>query len=245
MVFNPYHLKIRTLLFPLLYIFITGCDALKESPKYEFNEGYYTYTAGKQKFKNEYVVIGSDSIKVYDPLSLTGSHIDTVKSVSIVFPMNSKPADFKEYKFRKNSYDINVISIVAKCHPEISGFPMQLSSSFNGAVYVGYRSDMYELSYSTTPLKIDKRETEHHGYSMGVFMGMGTSRIDEYVTLHKLDYEYDGFILQGGGAVIIAINRLNFGLEVGVDYLLDRNKHLWIYHTKPWLGLSVGVNIEK
>lgn len=238
-------MRIRIIPFLLFYIFITGCEALKESPKYEFSEGYYSYTVGQQKFKKVYVVVGNDSIKVYDQASLNSQHIDTIHSVSLVFPHNRKPLNFKEYKFRKNSYDLNVITIAAKCHPGTSGFPMQLTTSFNGALYMGYRFDMYELAYSTTPLKIDKRETEHHGYSFGVFLGPGTSRIDEYVTLNKLDIEYDGFIIQGGGALIVAINRLNFGLALGLDYLADRNKALWIYKTKPWVGISVGLNIEK
>ena len=229
----------------LIYLFCTGCEALKEAPKYEFGDGYYTYKVGKEKFKKFYVVVGADSIKVYNPASLAGDHVDTVKAVSLVFPQSRQPRDFKEYRFRKNSYDINVITIAAKCHPAVSGFPIELYSSFNGAFYLGYRSDMYELTYSRTPLKIEKRETEHHGYSLGAFLGMATSHIDPYVTLGQIDYEYEGFQLQGGGAFIIALNRLNFGLAVGWDYLLDQNKDVWIYQTKPWVGLSVGFNVEK
>jgi len=238
-------LTIQVIFLPLLYIGLTGCEALKESPKYEFGEGYYTYSAGKQKFNKVYVVTAGDSIKVYNPASLTGDHIDTVRSVSLVFPQNRKPLNFKEYKFRKNSYDLNIITIAAKCHPGISGFPMQLYSSFNGAFYMGYRSDVYELSYSATPLKVDRRETEHHGYSVGAFLGMGTSHVDQYVSLGHIDYEYEGFVLQAGGAFLMALNRINFGLAIGWDYLLDQNKIYWIYQTKPWIGLSVGMNIEK
>jgi hypothetical protein len=242
---NSSFLKINKSFLPFLCFLLTGCEALKESPKYEFGEGYYTYKVGSQKFKKVYVVPGIDSIKVYNQSSLASEHIDTVRSVSLVFPQNRKPKNFKEYKFKKNSYDINLVTIVAKCHPSIAGFPIQLYSSFNGAFYMGYRSDVYELSYSSTPLKVDKRETEHHGYSLGVFLGMGTSHVDQYVTSGFIDYEYDGFNLQAGSAFTMALNRLNFGVAVGWDYLLDRNKTAWIYQTKPWIGLSVGLNIEK
>jgi len=56
--------------------------------------------------------------------------------------------------------------------------------------------------------------------------------------------EYDGFLLMNGVAGLVAVNKLTFGLGLGIDHLLDKNKKYWIYNHKPWLGLTVGLNLN-
>ncbi|MEJ7681528.1 MAG: hypothetical protein WKG06_27495 [Segetibacter sp.] len=50
--------------------------------------------------------------------------------------------------------------------------------------------------------------------------------------------------IPNGLAAIVGINNLSVGFLLGTDYLLDKNKRFWIYQGKPWLGLSVGLNIN-
>jgi hypothetical protein len=45
-----------------------------------------------------------------------------------------------------------------------------------------------------------------------------------------------------GIAGIIGINNFTLGLAVGFDNLLDKNKKVWVYQGKPWLGLAFGLN---
>ena len=231
----------------LAYLGISGCGLLQKSAKYAFKDGYYTYEieGSKVRSKKQYVVVGADSIKVYDPENLKGAKVDTVKAVSIAFPSKKKPLAFKNYEFRKKSIDLDIISVILKYRPPGSGFPNQLSNTWNGAFYVGFRSDVYKLSYEKNPLKVDERTVSHFGYSLGFFTGMGTSRVDPSVTLKRLDYEYDGFIGLLGIGGFIGINRVNFGLAFGYDYLFDGNKNAWIYHEKPWLGLTVGIALQE
>ncbi len=59
-----------------------------------------------------------------------------------------------------------------------------------------------------------------------------------------IQLEYDGFIFMNGVAGIVAVNRLTFGLGIGLDILLDKNKSYWIYQHKPWIGLTVGLNLN-
>ena len=84
----------------------------------------------------------------------------------------------------------------------------------------------------------------HYGYSVGGFLGLGAARIDEYVTLNRINYEYDGTVITGGFAGEFGINKLNFGLTFGIDYLTDKNRHVWVNQTKPWMGLSIGINLN-
>lgn len=228
----------------IIYVFISGCETLRESSKYGFNEGFYSYKAGKEKSEKVYVVATPDTIKVYNPGDLFRGRVDTIKSISIAFPSNIKPLEFKNYVFTKKTFDLDLLTVLFKYRPSVSGFPNQLNATFNGAVYAGYRTDIYKLSYKTGPLRSDKRTITHYAYSLGFFSGISTARIDEYVTLNRLNIQYDGFVNQSGIAAIIALDKLNFGLTYGYDYLLDKNKDVWIYQLKSWFGLSLGLNLN-
>jgi hypothetical protein len=242
----PKKLIIRVPLFIVLiiYMFISGCETLKDSSKYAFSEGFYSYKAGKEKSERVYVVATPDTIKVYNPADLFKERTDTIKSISIAFPANIKPLEFKNYVFTKRTFDLDLLTVLFKYRPPVSGFPNQLNATFNGAVYAGYRSDIYKLSYKKSPLKVDQRTITHYAYSIGFFSGIGTDRIDEYVTLNKLNIQYDGFVNLSGIAAIVALDKLNFGLTFGYDYLLDNNKDIWIYQLKSWFGLSLGLNLN-
>jgi hypothetical protein len=126
----------------------------------------------------------------------------------------------------------------------VESFPPQFNTTFNGAVYIGYRTDAYTLRYKATPLGVFKRSITHYGYSFGLFSGFGTARIDEYVTLNALSYEYDGLVNLSGFAAIIAIDKISAGLTLGVDHLLDKNSRVWVNNAKPWLGISLGLNLN-
>ncbi|WP_165940196.1 MULTISPECIES: hypothetical protein [Dyadobacter] len=56
--------------------------------------------------------------------------------------------------------------------------------------------------------------------------------------------EYDGLVWGKGIAGIIGINNFTIGLAIGFDNLLDKNKQVWIYQGKPWLGLAFGLNLN-
>jgi hypothetical protein len=49
--------------------------------------------------------------------------------------------------FVNRSFDLDVLTILFKYRPGISNFPNQLNTKFNGAGYLGYRSDLYLLTY--------------------------------------------------------------------------------------------------
>ena len=238
-------IEMKLFYFLLLISFLYSCQSLKQSSKYGFSEGYYKSRIFHKKLKSVYIVPGDDSIKVYTRKSLEKEKVDTSQSLKIAFPANKKPGNFDDYFFKQNTLDIDVLSILVKYRPAISGFPNQFNSSvLNGAVYMGYRSDFYHLRYQKTPLNTYKRKINHYGISFGAFTGLGATRVDPYVTPNALDIEYDGFVQVSGLAAIVAVNKLSCGLTFGVDHLLDRNRKSWIYQGKPWVGLSIGLNLN-
>ncbi len=223
---------------------LSSCTSIKQSSKYGFTEGYYRSRLFHKKRKKIYVVPGDDSIKVYSAKSLQKSFIDTTKLLKIAFPANNKPREFTSYNFQRKTMDLDVLSVLFKYRPAVSNFPRQLNATFNGALYLGYRTDLYRLHYKQTPLQVYKRDITHYGFSFGAFAGFGTARIDEYVTNNAISIQYDGVVNLAGIAAIIAVDKVSFGLNLGVDHLLDKHRKYWVNEGKPWLGLSVGLNLN-
>lgn len=236
--------KCRTLIAIVVVICFsfTSCETLKESSKYKFNDGFYKTTNNGKK-ETVYVLGGRDTIKEYQKVMLSSKEVDTIKSVSLLFP-ETKPGNFKNHSFTQSSFDLDVLTVLFKYRPSANGFPPQFNATFNGAVFVGYRNDIYKLSYAENPLHIYSRRITHYGYSIGMFTGLGTARIDEYVTNNALSIQYDGLVNLTGIAVILAVEKLTAGVTIGQDHLLDRNKNLWVNNGKVWFGLSLGLNLN-
>ncbi|MEO5594118.1 MAG: hypothetical protein ABIR15_16095 [Chitinophagaceae bacterium] len=227
----------------IIVVFVfTSCETLKESSKYKFSDGFYKMKENGKK-ETVYVLAGTDTIKEYRKASLSVSRMDTVKAVSLLFPAK-KPHDFTDHTFMHASFDLDVLTVLFKYRPPARGFPPQFNATFNGAVFIGYRTDLYKLSYTETPLHDYRRHVTHYGYSMGLFTGFGTARIDEYVTGNALNIQYDGLVNLTGIALILAVDKLTAGLTFGEDHLLDRNKKLWFNNGKVWIGLSIGLNLN-
>ncbi len=237
---------IKLLIFlTLMGMITTGCQSIKQSPKYGFSEGYYRGRLFHKKLKSIYVIPGEDSIKVYSAKRLKEGFVDTIQSLKLAFPNHENPERFSNYQFRQNTFDVDLLSLLFKYRPAVRAFPNQFNASIlNGAVYFGYRSDIFHIRYQQTPLKTYNRIITHYGYSFGIFTGLGATRIDEYVTRNALNIQYDGFVNLVGVAAIVAVDKLTFGLTLGFDHLQDRNKKLWIYQGKPWLGLGIGLNLN-
>lgn len=232
-------------LFVWIVLMSIGCQTLKQSPKYGFSEGFYKSRLFHKKLKSVYVLPGEDSIKVYTAKGLRQEGVDTANALKLAFPANEKPTAFENYTFRQNTIDLDVLSILLKYRPSVNAFPNQLNTSIlNGAAYLGYRTDLYKLRYKQTPFQTFKREVTHYGFSVGIFTGIGAVRIDEFVTENNVNIQYDGFVNPSGIAAIVGVDKLSFGLLFGIDHLLDRNRKFWIYQAKPWVGLSVGLNLN-
>lgn len=160
------------------------------------------------------------------------------------FPQASPQATTKAAYFGRASFDIDFLTIPFKYRPARSGVPNQLNTNLNGTVYLGHRNDIYRLSFKKRPIHNFQREIRHYGISYGVFTGFGGTAVNSSVTNNQILSQYDGLVWAKGIAGIIGINNFTIGLAMGFDNLLDKNKQVWIYQGKPWLGLAFGLNLN-
>jgi hypothetical protein len=239
MIRNHHHIT----LIIFIAILFSSCEGLKESSKNAFNEGFYKSRIFHKELKKIYVVPGEDEIKIYTEKG--HNMVDTALTLTIDFPADHKPPGFDEYLFSNGSPDIYIMSTILKYRPSVSGFPNQLNASiFNGSFYLGYRNDYYKLKYTETPLHTYKRKIRHYGFSMGLFAGLGTTPMNEFVTQSIINIEYDGFVNTEGIAAFISMGKFTIGISSGIEHLMDPNRKYWIYQGKPWVGLSVGLHLN-
>ena len=151
--------------------------------------------------------------------------------------------DIKQIKLHRNTFDIDILTVPFKIRPSVRGFPEQLTADFDAALYLGRRRDNYTITNVKTRGN-SKLQLTGAGYGYGGFIGLGSVAMNPYVTRNAIDYEYDGFVLNGGLAGIYDAKRFNIGLAIGTDFLVDKNRSSWIYHGKPWVGVLFGIDLN-
>ena len=222
----------------LILLCFSSCGILSTSTKYDLKDNNYKLKGAKHGY---YVEIEEDTINLYEYCL---QHADPCQPAT-KYPsqLAAQQEPLTKAVLYRNSLDIDVLTMPFKYRPRIGDFPNQLNTSFNGAFYIGYRTDRYSLSYEPVPLKEYKRAERHYGYSIGAFSGIGSTFMNPWVTQYNIASEYDGFVWLNGIAGIVAIQNLNFVIGIGVDLLLDYNKTVWIYQGKPWVGAAIGLNL--
>lgn len=235
------HILLVLLIFQSLLF--TGCALYRSSPKYEFKDEFYIIKHHKEQYPI-YVHNAGDTVKLYSIAKSNKIYqIDTSHYKAAILPASSdKP--ITSHSFMRNSFDIDFLTIVSKYRPVSKGFPNQFNTNLNGAAYVGYRKDIYQINYHENRLGFYNRNITHYGISLGGFAGLGSTAINEWTTMPSLSKEYDGVVFTKGLGAIIGIDKLNFGLAVGWDDLLDKYKVLWIYQHKAWYGITLGLNLN-
>lgn len=224
-------------------LLLNSCSVLQKSAKQELSDGFY-----KKKSKSEnskvYVDVVEEIIRIHpNKKGLNEMTIDTLQTCELYQP-EIKTKEKLDFSLIKNSFDIDFLTIPFKLRFVEKDVPPQLNANLNGAIYLGYRTDIYKISYTQNPLKKYIRQTNHFGYSIGLFTGFGNTFMSPTNTNNRLQQEYDGVVWSKGIAGIVGINNFTVGLTLGFDNLLDKNKTIWIYENKPWFGLAFGVNLN-
>lgn len=160
-----------------------------------------------------------------------------------VIPLEIKMSSIQNLKIYRYTFDVDILTIPFKIRPSVKGFPQQLNPNFSAAVYLGRRRDSYRIS-SLNARGTQKFKVSGVGYGYGGFIGLGAVTMNPFVTEQQIDYEYDGFVINGGFAGIYDAKKFNLGFAVGADFLLDKNNKSWIYQGKPWFGLLFGINLN-
>lgn len=232
----------------ILYVFLLtsilfSCRALQDSPKYKLTDGVYKSKDGESKVF-VYIENADDSVFVYRLDARRKAPKPDRPLKPEIYPLNATDKVIAAKKYWKNTFDLDVLTIPFKYRPSTNSFTPQLSNHLNGALYLGYRNDTYELSYKQNPIGKISQRISHLGFSAGLATGIGASPLNPWVTQNNITSEYDGFIWSKALCAIVAVEKLNFGLALGFDHLLDGNRRYWIYQGKPYLGLTVGLNLN-
>lgn len=234
-------MKSERFLFCVFAVAISGCTAINESSKHRMESGVYTI---KNDGKKHYYVLAEENSIVIYPVKRVESEWKADSSVKSVIRTDSNTATARPISFISHEISFDILSIVLKYRPPISDFPNQLTTNFNAAGYTGYKTDRYILSFKKNPLGNYDPVMQHFAYSYGAFVGLGAPEITPSVTQNNIDAEYYGTVLTAGIGGMVSLGSLTFGLGIGFDHLLDKNRKLWIYHRKPWLGFTVGLNLD-
>jgi len=236
-------LPVRLFIFVSAMMMLEGCAILQQKSKAPLQEGVYKMKVDRSVTR-VYVDMTQDSVKIY-PLVM--KHHDLVAD-SVLYRVYLFPAEMTRFQEKKTFYqptmDIDVLTIPFKFRPATAGFPPQFNSNLNGAFYYGRRVDYYTVSYDRNPLGHYLKSTKHFAYGYGIFAGLGSTAINEYVTNNQVNVQYDGLVFTKGFAGIVGIGHLTFGIALGFDNLLDKNYALWYYQGKPWIGLTIGLNLN-
>jgi hypothetical protein len=235
------HVLLAVCLFQALLF--SGCTLYRTSPKYEFKDEFYTVKQQKKQYPI-YVHNTGDTVKLYSISKSNKNYkIDTSQYKAAILPATTDKS-IESHSFMRNSFDIDFLTIIAKYRPVAKGFPNQFNTNLNGAAYVGYRKDIYQINYHQNRLGFYNRHITHYGISIGGFAGAGATAVNEWTTYPSLNKEYDGVVFTKGIGAIIGIDKLNFGLAAGWDNLLDKYKSQWIYQRKIWYGITLGLNLN-
>jgi hypothetical protein len=238
--FRPKNLYLITL---LLYLLSTGCGIFKPSPKTAFVDGTYTQISNNTARK-VFVDMNEDSLFVHPYSNNDKGSSAPSKESQLVLPYEILQPTEQQSVFSKSSYDIDFITIPLKYRFAQKSVPPQLNANLTGAIYLGYRTDRYAVKYHSNPLQKSLRNITHFGFSVGVYTGLGNTFMSPTNTGNQIDQEYDGLIWTKGIAGIIGLNSFTIGLTLGFDNLLDRNRKVWIYESKPYIGFALGLNLN-
>ncbi|MES2778433.1 MAG: hypothetical protein V4651_00915 [Bacteroidota bacterium] len=221
----------------------TSCGIVRETPKTEFKDGYYIQKAyGKKQLV--YIDLRGDDFRMFPAQKINRQKMVDSVALFKIYPKEVSIMNHESILFQKNSLDIDFLITPLKFRAATGGVPAQLNATLNGSVYLGYRTDKYFVRYNQNALNVSTRILDHYGASFGFFGGLGNASLTPTTTSGFISSEYDGVVFSKGVAGIIAVNNFTVGLAVGFDQLLDNNKKYWLYESKPWFGLTFGLNLN-
>lgn len=220
--------------------FFTSCSTLEKASVHGLVSGSYTLKTKNKNTRKVYVDVAGEKMDIYDQTN----HQPEIQPFLTISLNNADSLLPERMVFKKQSLDIDLTSVLLKYRPSVYGLPPQLTTDLNLAIYAGWRHDSYYLSDKKDPLGRNSRSIYNFGYDFGIFAGPGTTLLNPFTTMNKSSDEYNGMIIQAGIAGFIESNMASFGFAVGNDYLLNRDRKIWIYQNKPWVGLIVGIALN-
>ncbi|MEY3369218.1 MAG: hypothetical protein RI973_2373 [Bacteroidota bacterium] len=218
----------------------TSCSTIDKASSHGFTSGYYKLGAEKKQEK-VYVDISDEMIDVYHQSDNRLTDEDKFLSIPVNAPDGPLASPLK---FKRQSLDIDITTILLKYRPAVPGSPPQLNTDLNFALYAGWRHDSYKITGSRSPLGKGQHHITNLGFDLGFFTGAGATPVNPFTTNNRTGHDYSGMIVQMGIAGFFESSMASFGVAAGFDHLLNRDREIWIYNKKPWVGFVVGVALN-
>lgn len=229
----------------LLVALLPACNGLQQGLTHGLVDGHYRSRPQGGAVQRVYLDVGADSLTAYAVTRTDGvRRIDTTTFTVHRLPPAPVQHPCGTHTFVKHGWDLDLMYVLLKYRPAAAGVPPQLNTDLNGALYVGYKMDRYTLACAPDALGRQQRILRERGFDVGGFLGIGATTMNSTVTRAPIDIEYTGMVLTGGVGAFTSIGQLGFGITGGMDHLLDGNGRRWIYQDAPWIGLSIGVNLN-
>lgn len=217
-----------------------SCSVLERASSHGLEDGQYQWQSSTSVPSRVYLDVGDDQIVAY---TITEGRVEA--EPALVIPLGESDSFcLYPHKFRKQSLDIDFTSNLLKFHPSTAGRPSQLITDFNAALYAGWRHDTYFIESKQDMLNKCHYKIYDRGFDFGLFAGPGTAAIGPFSTKGKVEEEYSGFTVQYGAAGFLETSFASFGLSMGFDHLLSKDRNVWIYNDKLWVGFIVGIALN-
>ncbi len=174
--------------------------------------------------------------------------IDRSDSIAIFFVhYNPKLNQLEEkspwFRYQTTALDIDLFTLPFKYRFPTADQPGQLEDKLNVGIHIGMRYDLGR--YRTVYFRRNQRsEISTFSIGLGGFMCFAPATVTPFSTLGKVQDDYQALGLNYGLATTFSIRSFSAGLALGVETLTDRNRRLWIYQNKPWLGITFGLNLN-
>ena len=225
----------------LPFLLLTGCAPFDKIYSHDFSSGNFKLKTPGELPENVYLTLKDDSVVVF---RLSGKRTGTIdKSSCNGININSViPGSFLyNSTLVKTSVDLDLSTVLLKFRPTRGDVPAQLNTHVNGLIYAGFRKDFFKIQTHSNELNETNSFVRHIGFDIGLFAGIGITPVNPTVTMNMTIQEYDGIIFQKGISVFATYENMSVGLAFGFDNLIDKNKIIWIYNQKPWIGIALGI----
>lgn len=147
------------------------------------------------------------------------------------------------FRYQTLAVDVDLFTLPFKYRFQTAGQSGQLDDKLNVGIYFGGRYDLGR--YRTIYFRRNQRaDISTLSLGLGGFLCFGVATVNPFSTLGRFQDEYNGLGINYGIATIISIRSFSAGLAVGFDQLADRNRDIWIYQNKPWIGVTFGLNLN-
>lgn len=231
----------KLLIFLFLSVLSTGCAPWGKLTSHDFSDDYYKLKSPGQAPRIIYATREADSIKLYSVPDYKSRIIDTTDYYGTTLQSIDPQSPLYKSSFTRRTLDIDLVTSLLKFRPPAGDVAPQLNASLNGNLYLGYKTDYFKFNSSYSELNKLSTAIRHVGFDFGFFTGIGITPVNPTVTMDRTIQEYDGIVFQKGIAFFATYANLSVGISLGFDNLLDKNKTIWIYNNKPWVGLMIGI----